>query len=406
MWGNGGRFYWGRAEGAGTREVKGIVVVFAWLWSEEKHLRPYIDLYWSLGWRCLICHTEFLTLFFPEKATSLACGVLDELAKELKIRPSPIVLATFSAGSKGCMYKFLQLLDGRCGGFNLDEYRLVRDSICGQIFDSSPVDFTSDVGTQLFLHPAVPLMSQQPKITSWMGKAFASGLDTLFLNRLEAQRAEYWQILYSSIGIGPFLIFCSEDDDLAPYQIVSSFTQHLLDNGGDVKLVNWRNSPHLGHYKVHPAEYQTAVAELLAKALITSCHRSQLHSKTTSISGPCYKISQSVCNLHEAAASSNESLKRVANGPSDHFFLPSSMESNERKEAGPSLNKQQGEIFDRPSINPQGVLSQILFDVCIPKRIEDWDIKPGMALKGRQTFVTSRRNSSLNPIRYLRRSRL
>lgn len=47
-------------------------------------------------------------------------------------------------------------------------------------------------------------------------------------------------------GIGPFLIFCSEDDDLAPYQIVSSFTQHLLDNGGDVKLVNWRNSPHLG----------------------------------------------------------------------------------------------------------------------------------------------------------------
>ncbi|RWW49790.1 hypothetical protein BHE74_00043997 [Ensete ventricosum] len=82
MWGEGGRFYWGKTEGEGQREAKGVVVMFAWLSSLESHLKPYVDLfYWSHGWRHLVCHVDFLTLIFPNKATSLARGVLDELVK-------------------------------------------------------------------------------------------------------------------------------------------------------------------------------------------------------------------------------------------------------------------------------------------------------------------------------------
>jgi len=36
--------------------------------------------------------------------------------QELKVKPLPTVLASFSGGSKGCMYKVIQLLDGRCEG--------------------------------------------------------------------------------------------------------------------------------------------------------------------------------------------------------------------------------------------------------------------------------------------------
>ncbi|RZS26514.1 hypothetical protein BHM03_00059875, partial [Ensete ventricosum] len=74
MWWEGGRFYWGSKEGR-----EGIVVVFAWLSSQERHLKPYVQLYSTFGWRSLICHADFLTLFFPEKASSLADGVLKEL---------------------------------------------------------------------------------------------------------------------------------------------------------------------------------------------------------------------------------------------------------------------------------------------------------------------------------------
>ena len=60
MWpGCGGRFYWGPAPPAGAR---GLVVVFAWVWSDEAQLRPFVDLYALLGWRCLVCHPDLVSL--------------------------------------------------------------------------------------------------------------------------------------------------------------------------------------------------------------------------------------------------------------------------------------------------------------------------------------------------------
>jgi farnesol dehydrogenase len=64
MWGFGGRYYWGRRERKVDFEKQdGIVVVFAWMSSEEKHLMRYVDLYSSLGWNSLICHSQFLNMW-------------------------------------------------------------------------------------------------------------------------------------------------------------------------------------------------------------------------------------------------------------------------------------------------------------------------------------------------------
>ncbi|KAH7654615.1 alpha/beta-Hydrolases protein [Dioscorea alata] len=239
MWGDGGRVFWERRAG-GAEE--GVVVMFLWPSSDEKDLKPFLDLYSSVGWSSLVCQSDFLTLFFPEKAAKLASTVLDELIKEVKIKPRPITFATFSGGSKSCLYKVHQLVEGKSEGQLKDDYQLLRDCICGQIYDSGPVDFTSDLGSH-FLHPKV---SQASRIVSWIAKALVSGMDTLFMNRFEAQRAEYWKTLYSSVGIGPILILFSEDDELAPFQVVYDFAQHLLELGGDVRLVKWKSSPHVG----------------------------------------------------------------------------------------------------------------------------------------------------------------
>ena len=80
-----------------------------------------------------------------------------------------------------------------------DEYQLVRDCVSGHIYDSSPVDFTSDLGTRFVLHPTVLKMSHPPRPVTWIANGIASSLDTLFLSRFESQRAEYWQTLYSSV---------------------------------------------------------------------------------------------------------------------------------------------------------------------------------------------------------------
>uniref|UniRef100_A0A5B7AX05 DUF829 domain-containing protein n=1 Tax=Davidia involucrata TaxID=16924 RepID=A0A5B7AX05_DAVIN len=408
MWGFGGRYYWGRKEGG---KVEGIVVVFAWMSSQERHLKNYIDLYSSLGWNSLVCHSQFLNLFFHDKATSLAFEILNELIKELKIRPCPVVFASFSGGPKACMYKVLQIIEGKCEAqVNLDEYRLVRDCVSGHIYDSSPVDFTSDLGTRFVLHPTVLKMSHPPRLASWIANGIASSLDALFLSRFESQRAEYWQTLYSSVSMGaPYLILCSEDDDLAPCQVICNFAQRLKELGGDVKLVKWNSSPHVGHYRHYQIDYKAAVTELLGKATVIYSHRiRQLEGERMGLEGTRGEISEPFYHLRKAAVSSNQSFGRVALEMNDHFCVPSSLEYDGGRDVGSvSDDRKEGFIHlsSPPSINAHGVLGQILFDVCVPKNVEGWDIRSSHSLN-RPPFASRRRHSPFNPIKCIRRSRL
>ncbi|KAI8549887.1 hypothetical protein RHMOL_Rhmol06G0060100 [Rhododendron molle] len=415
MWGNGGRYYWGRREGGG--KVEGIVVVFAWMSSQERHVKSYVELYSSLGWNSLVCHSQFLNLFFPNKATTLAFGILNELVEELKIRPCPVVFASFSGGPKACMYKVLQIIEGKCEEhLNLDEYRLVRDCVSGHIYDSCPVDFTSDLGSRFVLHPTVLKMSQPPRLASWIANGIASSLDTLFLSRFESQRAEYWQTLYASVSMGaPYLILCSEDDDLAPYQIIFNFAQRLQDLGAVVKLVKWNSSPHVGHHRHYPIDYKAAVTELLGKASIIYSHRIRLlEGEGMGFEGPHDEISEPFYQLKKAAINSDNSFQRVALELNDHFFVPSSVEYHEDTVIGPVQDEHKGGLIHIPkpsSINAHGVLGQILFDVCVPENVEGWDVRSSPSLS-RPPFPSSRWHSPLNPIRCrnpikcIRRSRL
>ncbi|THU52625.1 hypothetical protein C4D60_Mb10t05920 [Musa balbisiana] len=381
MWGEGGRFCWGRTEGEGRREVKGIVVIFAWLSSLETHLKPYVDLYWSLGWRPLVCHVDFLTLIFPNKATSLACGVLDELVKILN----------------GKMQEEL----------GLDEYRLIRECICGQIYDSAPVDFTGKMATRFLHHHTAQRLFSPTKITSWMRKVLTSGLDVVLPSRSEAQRAEYWQSLYSSVAIsmGPILIFSSEDDDLAPYQVIFNFSLRLKELGVDAKLVKWSNSPHVGHYSHHQTDYHSNVIELLGKAATIFSQRRLFNEGSENLRSSCNNISESICSLHETALSSNESLRRVDVSASDNICVPSSSNNLEVKVGSSLLDERKGNSFTFPSVNLQGVLSQVLFDVCVPKNVEGWDIKP-VSLNVKQSIDLARGHGPSNHMRCIRCSRL
>lgn len=80
-----------------------------------------------------------------------------------------------------------------------DEYRLIKDSISGYIFDSCPVDFVSDIGNRFVLHQSGLKISRPPLVASWITNGVSSTLDALFLSRFESQRAEYWQTLYSTV---------------------------------------------------------------------------------------------------------------------------------------------------------------------------------------------------------------
>ncbi|XP_021742990.1 uncharacterized protein LOC110709082 [Chenopodium quinoa] len=409
MWGFGGRYYWGRREIG--RKSDGIVVVFAWMSSEERHLKHYIDLYASLGWDSLICHSQFLNSFFPEKATLLAVDILDELIKDLKKSPRPVVFASFSGGPKACMYKVLQIIEGKCDQHdNQINYQAVRDYVAGHIYDSSPVDFTSDLGTRFVLHPSVLKISNPPRFVSWLANGIASGLDGLFLSRFESQRAEYWQTLYSSISMGaPYLIMCSEDDDLAPCETICNFAHRLQELGGDVKLVKWTSSPHVGHYRQHSIDYKGAVTELLRKASAIQSQRIQrLEGGTLGFEGTCDEISKPFRDLRTAAASSSDIYKKFSIEMAEQAVVPKSSFEYHGGGAVGSVQNEKPSLVRLPSpprINANGVLGQILFDVCVPKNVEEWDVGPLCSLR-HSPFPTRRHSMHFNPMKCIRRSRL
>ncbi|KAJ3675259.1 hypothetical protein LUZ60_004301 [Juncus effusus] len=369
MW---GRYYWGKKKKRNELEGDdsgGIIVVFAWLSSQEKHLKPYIDLYSSFGWSSLVCHSQFPTQFFPERAAALADGVIKELFKELKIKPMPVVFSSFSGGPKGCTYKVLQLINRTCKGqLNPEEYQLVKDCLCGQIFDSSPVDFKSDTGTKFVLHPTVLKMSEPPRVLKWAARVFASSLDSLFMKNFEEQRNDFWQTLYNSANVGPILIFCSETDDLAPYSVIHEFAKKLEERGADVSMMKWDVSPHVGHYKYHPDEYRASVKNLLQKAAKKYSNKKQLNMSHLSGQVDPFK------NAFKPVRTASDSNERLKRGQIDR----NSLEFQENQE------DPKPELFDILKV------TRVLLDVCKPKDVEGWEVKDDLVVSGMGNSVFRR----------------
>nr|ACU17827.1 unknown [Glycine max] len=403
----GGNIYWGRKE---ETDFRGIVVIFAWVSVPQNLLQEFVDLCSSLRWNSLVCFAHYFSAFHDESAMPLAFCVLDELIEELRTRSCPVVFAAFSAGSKACLFRVFQLIDGRCETpLNLPNYQLLRNCLSGHIYDSGPIDVTSDFGFRFTLHPSIVKVPGPSKLVSWVAKSVTSGLDALYLTRFESQAAEHWQALYSSVNFGaPFLILCSENDDLVRYQSIYEFAQQLRNLSGDVNLVNFSSSSHLGHYKHHPIEYRAAVSHLLEKASSIYSQKMLLERERTGMDGTQDEISELICDLQKVAINSNKSLRRVAVGPTDHFFLPSSAGHYSDRESGaPQDEQKEKPVFvpSFPSISAHSVLGQFLFDVCVPKNVEGWDVKSSGNLNGR-SCASAPRHSLFRGTKRIGRSKL
>ncbi|KAK4401638.1 B3 domain-containing protein [Sesamum angolense] len=380
-------FYWVRNPGEEFK-AKGIVVVFAWVSVSDVQLKDFIGLYSFLGWNSLVCRSDYLNPGFvvdgfrldvsihSRESYTLAFSVLNELVKELRRGPSPVVFAAFSGGCKACMYKVLQIIEG-CAEveLSLEDSRLVASCISGQIYDSDPVQFTTDLGARFALHPSILKVPGSAKLVSLFAKGVTSSLDALFITRFGSQLADYWRTLYSSVGLrAPFLILCSEHDDVAPISTLCNFAQRIQELGGNVKFVKWSTTAHL------VSIFSEKIQKLAKKS-----HMDDMHDE----------ISELICDLQNAAVDSNQSFRRVAVGPNDHFFLPSSSEYQDRKEFGsvPEDSKERSPHHPSPCMSANSVLGQILFDVCVPKNVEGWDIKFSGSLNG-EPFASRKRRKS------------
>ena len=154
------------------------------------------------------------------------------------------------------------------------------------------------------------------------------------------------------------------------------------------------------------------MTELLEKAGLIYSHRirrleaerislGEVHDETTN--------PNPISRPEKATASSNSYSGRVALELNDHLFVsPSSIEYQGGRNVGPVSDEHKEGLIPLhtlPSINPHGVLGQFLFDACVPKDVDDWDIRWSSSSNA-PVFARTRRHSPFNPIKCIRRSRL
>ncbi|KAG2308686.1 hypothetical protein Bca52824_028434 [Brassica carinata] len=324
MWGYGGKYYWRKRnnqEGGGGRSV---VVVFAWMSSEERNLKNHVDLHDSLLWDSLVCHSQFLNM-----SANLAFDLVSELVKELKAKPVPLVFASFSGGHNACIYKVLQ-----------DSVRM----IVGWLETASRGLSMTRV---LWISPRLGSLISRSSNYAKMPKS-----PKPFTMRV------------------PYLILCSENDDLAPYQTIHNFATCLQELGGNVKLVKWNDSPHviIGITKSTTKQlYPTSCR----KQRRFTCRRREAMKEET----PCDdEISVEPTQQTFGGSGSTSGLNQSFNGTllvtTDHFFVPSTVGyyvgngggsvQDEHKQDLIRLFSAQNE--DKDGVRPNGVLGQILFD--------------------------------------------
>lgn len=161
-----------------------------------------------------------------------------------------------------------------------------------------------------------------------------------------------------------------------------------------------------GHFRYHPDEYKAAIMEILGKAVATYSHKNRrVEDENLGIEGIRNEITDPFSELRKAATTST-SFQGFVVAPSENLS-PGSLEYYDGKDVGSVSDERKGSFIhlpSRPSINANGVLGQMLFDVCVPKTVEDWDVRSN--LKNVGLLSGTRRHIPFNPIKCIRRSRL
>lgn len=154
-------------------------------------------------------------------------------------------------------------------------------------------------------------------------------------------------------------------------------------------------------------DYKAAVSDFLSKAA------SVYLQKTRSLDRETMK-EETQCDddmtepTTQSFGASTSGLNRSFNGTplvtTDHFFVPRSTVGYYVGNGGSVQDEHKQDLIrlssaqnDEDAVKPNGVLGQILFDVYIPKNVEDWDVK---------LSETTGRSKRRQGKRFIRRSRL
>jgi len=241
-----------------------LVILFAYMMAQEKHLAKYRLLYYDKGFDVLTVKTPPLDFLYPTIGTQrIATNLLDTLNKKL-IRSYPsIVIHGLSVGGYQYSEVLLQLHKGAdaeaAANLPPSERKCTNliKSIKGTIYDSICDVETVPYGLSRTVFGDNIIASMVEKAVHMHNRIFYS---------ISRKHHEAAQSLFEQRPVPcPSLFLASEDDKMADFNVIKRIVGTSQKLGNDAKLKSWEKSLHVAHYYNYPQEYIEEINQFLKK---------------------------------------------------------------------------------------------------------------------------------------------
>jgi len=239
---------------SGNDERRKLLILFAYMLPQERHLEKYRKMYFLHGFDVLTVKTSPLQFFFPTfGAQKVAANIISWVSRTQAANRYPdVVIHAFSVGG----YQFAEFIRALQTASDKTKNALIR-SIQGTIFDSPcdvdsvPYGLSRTIAGESFVARVIERFVNMTRRLFYpiSGKYHEEGSDTFFNSPLPC----------------PSLFLASKSDKMANISVIEDVVNTWKGKGVDVGLKTWENTRHVGHYHAHPKEYEKDVESFLKK---------------------------------------------------------------------------------------------------------------------------------------------
>ncbi|KAH7638609.1 hypothetical protein HUG17_2642 [Dermatophagoides farinae] len=224
----------------GKKKSKSIVIIFAWLFAQDRHLNKYRKLYLELGYNVLTIRTGLMQLLFPPFGTQQIMAQLIQFMRMNQDQYDTYISHAFSVGVY-VMGECLVLLNGQS---NQDVRNIFQQRMKGVIIDSAvdvnegPIGLAKATTSNTLLQIVIIVLIRLYYIINYplATRHYLESSKQIHINPIDC----------------PSLAFISKDDPMVNYDDhIKTFEKHR-NNGLIAMIKSWDQSPHVAHYVKYP----------------------------------------------------------------------------------------------------------------------------------------------------------
>lgn len=236
-----------------------VVLLLGWLGASPKHFQKYVDVYTNGN----ISSYSYIPPFFSmvRKNTNFeALKLLNYLNDN--VYQKELIIHTMSGNGFNFWAQMVTHLSD-------PKFEKLKKKIHCIIIDSAPPNPTPEVFTRGFVGGLLTLFGYKNVYQHWLATPIIRFFAYYLFNfvKLNERYSNLKHLYFRYHPDAQYLFIYSKMDQLIHEEDIKKFIQELRDhyNPAMIKELYFKGSPHVGHLKTYPMEYQKTIFELINK---------------------------------------------------------------------------------------------------------------------------------------------